>query len=267
MVKSSLYLSIKKTIFCVILIFVLSFAFALNVPHLSNPVVDNAHVINSSDEEWLNKTLSELSKQTGIQIGVLTIPSLEGEDLEDFSMKVAEDWQLGQKGEDLGALLVVSINDRSLRIETGYGLEGSLTDTKSGMIIRNVITPKFKEGNYSKGIAQGVNAIVQTVAPDFVGSESKIDYANSDDDDSVFALVPFVFFLFFTVVSIFGSNRRRYGRNYKNNTLNTIIGAKILSDVLNSTMRSNSRSSGFGGFGGFSGGGGGFGGGGASGSW
>ena len=130
--------------------------FALNVPALSAHVNDYAGIMKNSDKRKAEEYLSALENTTGIQIAVLTIPSLEGESLESYSYNVAEKWQLGQNGKDNGALLLVAMKEKKVRIENGYGLEDTLTDTKSGLIIRNVILPEFRNGNYSEGILRGV---------------------------------------------------------------------------------------------------------------
>ena len=93
-------------------------------------------------------------------MAVLTVKSLEGDSIENFSINTAKKWKLGQADKDNGALLVVAIDERALRIEVGYGLEGTLTDMQNGLIIRNVIVPYFKSGDYGAGITEGVNKIV-----------------------------------------------------------------------------------------------------------
>ena len=105
---------------------------ALEVPALTGRIVDNAKIISSQDKMEISSYLKNLEDQTGIQIAVLTIKSLEGESLEEFSLRTAEKWKLGEKGKDNGALLLVALNERKIRIEVGYGLEERLTDTKCG---------------------------------------------------------------------------------------------------------------------------------------
>ena len=271
---------VQKSIFCVLMFacFVFS-AFALDVPKLETPIMDKANVIDSSDERALNQKLTNLSNETGIQVAVLTIPSLEGEALESYSMRVAENWELGQKGVDNGVLLLVSIGDRELRIETGYGVEGDLTDTKCGLIIRNVITPHFKNGDYSAGIVDGVTAIVENVAVDFSGNgESPIILEIEDEEDTPAPAIIFLLF-FVSIVSLTSKNKGTVGSSVDNNALRTAIAAKTAIEVAKAlSSSSNHKSSGGfggfsggssfgGGFGGFSGGGGSFGGGGASGKW
>ena len=252
--------------------------FSLDVPKLEAPIMDKADVINSSDEYALNQKLTNLSNETGIQVAVLTIPSLEGEALESYSMKVVEDWKLGQAGIDNGVLLLVSIGDRELRIETGYGVEGDLTDTKCGLIIRNVITPHFQDGDYSKGIVQGVTAIVENVAVNFSeNSENPIVLEDDDSDDWEGFLVVGIFVAFFSIVMISAATSKKNptSESSDNKMLKAAIVAKTLMEVAESLSDDdNHHFGGFsgggfssGGFGGFSGGGGSFGGGGASGKW
>ena len=271
---------VQKSIFCVLIFACFAFsAFALDVPNLETPIMDKANVIDSSDERALNQKLTNLSNETGIQVAVLTIPSLEGEALESYSMRVAENWELGQKGQDNGVLLLVSVGDRELRIETGYGVEGDLTDTKCGLIIRNVITPHFKNGDYSAGIVDGVTAIVENVAVDFSGNgESPIILEIEDDEDTPAPVIIFLLF-FVSIVSLTSKNKGTVGSSVDNKALRTAIAAKTAIEVAKALSNSGSHKSGGGfggfsggssfggGFGGFSGGGGSFGGGGASGKW
>jgi len=149
----------KNTLYrltAVLFLFAATILSAREVPPLSGPVNDYAAILSADEKETLESFLLALDRQTGVQIAVLTIPSLEGESLESFSLKTVEQWKLGQQGEDNGALLLVSLEDRAVRIETGYGLEGTLTDAKSGLIIRNVIAPRFREGKYGAGVLEAV---------------------------------------------------------------------------------------------------------------
>ena len=137
--------------------------FALEVPALKGRVNDYAGIISDAAERQLETVLADLERTDSTQIVVLTISSLKGDSLEDFSIRVAEQWKIGQKNNDNGAILLVSKQDRKIRIEVGYGLEGKLTDLMSGRIIRNVITPNFKSGDFDAGIVQGVSAMIGTV--------------------------------------------------------------------------------------------------------
>lgn len=136
---------------------------ALEVPYLSGRVNDLADLLSPETETSISESLEAFEDRTGHQIAVLTIPSLEGESLEEFSLRVAETWKLGRAEQDDGVLLLVARDDRKMRIEVGYGLEADLTDAESGRILRNVLTPRFKAGDFDGGIEQGVAAIVGTL--------------------------------------------------------------------------------------------------------
>jgi uncharacterized protein len=137
--------------------------YALDVPYLMGRVNDYAGILSEAAVNDLEKTLRDFEQKTTCQIALLTIKSLEGENLEQFSIKVAETWKLGQKKKDNGVLLLIAQNDRQMRIEVGYGLEGSLTDYASGRIIANEIVPYFKKGDYNAGITNGVSTIIRTI--------------------------------------------------------------------------------------------------------
>jgi len=138
-------------------------AAALDVPKLEARVTDLAGLLAPEQIAALDKKLADLEATDSTQIAVLVIPSLEGEALEDYSMRVASAWRLGQKGRDNGALLLVAMKERKLRIEVGYGLESNLTDARSRRIIQDEILPRFREGEYYGGIDAGVTALIQTV--------------------------------------------------------------------------------------------------------
>jgi len=131
-----------------------------DVPYLSGRVVDDAELLAPQTVERVGAMLREHETRTGNQIAVLTAPSLEGESIEAYALKVFSTWKLGQKGKDNGVLLVVVPRERRMRIEVGYGLEGTLTDAAASRIIRNVMAPYFKAEDFNGGIEQGVAAIV-----------------------------------------------------------------------------------------------------------
>jgi len=151
-------------------------AFAIDVPYLSGRVTDNAEILSSEAKQRLGDALKAHEAATGNQIAVLTVPSLDGESVESYAEQVFNTWKLGQKGKDNGVLLLVAPADRRLRIEVGYGLEGTLTDVAASRIIRNVITPRFKDGNFDAGIEEGVHAIVGQLT----GSETVANSAGGD---------------------------------------------------------------------------------------
>lgn len=133
------------------------------VPQLTGRVVDQTGTLSSGDIAALTQTLVDLERRKGSQIAVLIVPTTDGEAIEQFSLRVAEAWKIGRKKVDDGALLVVAKNDRRLRIEVGYGLEGVLTDVTTKRIIDEVITPKFKGGDFAGGIADGVSRMIGLV--------------------------------------------------------------------------------------------------------
>jgi len=138
-----------------------SLVHALEVPPLRGRVNDLAGLMSPIRARVLEERLASFEKETGHQIAVLTIHSLEGEDLEGFSIRVAETWKIGQKGFDNGAILLIARDDRKLRIEVGYGLEGVLSDALASRIIREIIVPRFHEGDYTSGIEAGMEAILK----------------------------------------------------------------------------------------------------------
>jgi uncharacterized protein len=135
-------------------------AFAADVPYLSGRVVDNAEILGAETKRKLTEQLKAHEAETTNQIAVLTVPSLEGESVESYAEQVFNTWKLGRKGKDNGVLVLVAPNERRMRIEVGYGLEGTLTDVAASRIIRNVMTPRFKEGNFDAGVAEGVQAVI-----------------------------------------------------------------------------------------------------------
>ena len=138
-------------------------AAALEVPFLSGRIVDAAGLMTVEEKARVEQKLQALEAKTGAQVAVLTVPSLEGDPLEDFSMRVASTWKLGQKDKDNGALFLVARDDRKMRIEVGYGLEGELTDLRTGRILDEIVRPLFRQGQFGAGIEAGIDAIVGTV--------------------------------------------------------------------------------------------------------
>jgi len=142
------------------------------VPQPTGYVTDEAGLLTTQQIASLEEKLSDYERQTSNQIVVLTVKSLEGQDIESYSMAVAEAWKAGQKHKDNGAILVVAPNERKVRIEVGYGLEGVLTDAKSAQIIRNILVPRFQAGDYYAGINGAVAAMEAVIGGEFT-SERK----------------------------------------------------------------------------------------------
>jgi uncharacterized protein len=231
---------------------------ALNVPKLQGYVNDYAHMISGPKRAKLEEELRSFEQSDSTQLVILTIPSLEGESLEDFSIKVVESWKLGQARKDNGILLFVSRDDRKMRIEVGRGLEGRLTDLMAGRIIDLAIKPWFKRGDFDAGFAAGVASLIDATRGEFKAQEKDSRKGSQPFHSSwLFLFVILILFFFFLSSArkrgITGNGRGRGG---------SPGGFGIFP---------SGRGGGgniFGGGGGtFGGGGGSFGGGGASGSW
>ena len=138
-------------------------ALAADVPYLTGRVVDNANVLSAGAKQKIAQIAEAREKASGDQIAVLTMPSLEGESIEGYATRVFDAWKLGQKGKDNGVLVIVAPSDRKMRIEVGYGLEGTLTDAAAARIIREAMTPRFKSNDFDGGVTAGVQAIVDTL--------------------------------------------------------------------------------------------------------
>ena len=222
---------------------------ALDVPALKGRITDNAGLLSSDAAIRIEQKLSSLETSDSTQIAVLTVPTLDGDSIEDFSMRVVEQWKLGQKGLDNGALLIIAKDDRKLRIEVGYGLEGKLTDATSGRIIRQVIVPYFKRNDFEGGVEAGVDAMIAATKGEFKAPENDLPLSEK--------YMPLIVIIFF-IIMIF---------------LRAVVGGGRTSGFRGSGYRGSGYRGGGGfgggssGGGGFSGGGGGFGGGGSSGGW
>ncbi|WP_300427302.1 TPM domain-containing protein [uncultured Thalassolituus sp.] len=216
-------------------------------PELTGRIVDTAGMMQHTYRSQLNRTLKEHETVTGNQVVVLTIKSLEGYSIEEYGYQLGRHWGIGQKGRDNGVILIVAKNDRKIRIEVGYGLEGQLTDAIAGNIIRTQISPLFKRGQFDRGISKGVDSILEALEGSYVAGES----TGSSGKNKFLLFIFFGLALFIFVASFFdgGGGSSSRGRYYGGAAGYGGFG-----------------SGGFGG-GGFSGGGGGFGGGGASGGW
>lgn len=279
-----------------VLLFLPSQVPALDVPALTARVNDYAAILSPSTVQQLENALKTFEADQSTQIVVLTIPSLEGEVLEEYSIRVAEQWKIGHKGLDNGAILLIARNERKLRIEVGYGLEGSLTDLISGRIIREVIVPRFKESNFDQGVIDGVSAMMAAVRGEF--SAADIPQSAQQPADTQGFLIMLIAIIFI-IGKIFGRSKPLAAAiggvaapllglfilGGKWLIIAALIPAGIIGGLIASVfaaMTGSARSfrrsggfylggGGFGGFGGsgggFGGGGGGFGGGGASGGW
>jgi uncharacterized protein len=269
------------------------------VPTLSGRVVDQTMTLSESDRASLDSTLRDFEARKGSQIAVLIVPTTAPEAIEQYSIRVAEAWKIGRKKVDDGAILLVAKDDRKLRIEVGYGLEGALTDVTTKRIIDEIITPRFKAGDFAGGIAAGVNQIIKVIDGEPLPAPTEWK-GNTNALDQIMEYAPFLLFgvLIFGGIlrSIFG---RLLGSLATGGLVTAVVwlvaGSLLFGGILGAvafffTLISEALMSGGGGGGrrgggyiggdggswssgssssngGFSGGGGGFGGGGASGSW
>ncbi len=215
---------------------------ALEVPPATGYVNDRAGILSSSTKQQLEQGLREFEQSDSTQLVVLTVPSLEGEVLEEYSLKVAEKWGIGQRDKDNGALLLIARDERKIRIEVGYGLEGQLTDLLTGRIIDQEITPRFRSGDYDGGVVAGISAMAQAVRGAYQGKPPK-----KKSSGGFFTLLLFLA-PWLLLAGPRRSARRRSGIWFGGGGFGGGGGFS-------------------GGGGGFSGGGGGFGGGGSSGGW
>jgi len=141
-------------------------ASAMEVPYLGGRVNDLAELLSAASESAIEKRLEELEQSTGAQVAVLTVPSLEGEVLEDYSLRVAETWKLGRGKFDDGALLLIARDERQMRLEVGYGLEGTIPDAYAKRILDEIIRPRFRTGDFDGGISAAVDVIAGLVSGD-----------------------------------------------------------------------------------------------------
>lgn len=232
---------------------------SFEVPALTGPVVDAGGMLHRDTAEKLSRFLRRLQEQGGAQIQVLTVPNLGGLSIEEASIKVTDKWKLGSAKEDNGILLMLSHAERRVRIEVGQGFEGDLPDARASRIVREVIIPRFKQGDIDQGVIDGVLAIVHYVSPQFLDGQNTAGGEVRGKRGVPISKLFFLLFLIFIVFPIlFGRRSRRSG-----------LAGGLLGYGLGGGFGGGGGAwgGGSGGGGGWSGGGGGFSGGGASGDW
>ncbi len=175
---------------------------ALEVPPLHGRVNDLAGILSPTDTSGLEQKLAAIETETTNQIGILIIPSLNGDSLEEFSIRVARTWALGQKGRNNGVLILMSVQDRAVRIEVGYGLEGALTDAQSSYIIRNIMVPAFRQQHYAEGFSRAVDAIAAAIAGEFK-AEPKTPNTEPERDLSAVIFLSIFLLILFSIVRSF----------------------------------------------------------------
>lgn len=297
--KSSYLYRLSSIFILYILVLIPIFTFAFTNPGKPKGFVnDFANILNENTKSNLELKLNQYEKQTGNEISVVTVKSLEDETIETYAVKLFEAWGIGKKGADNGTLLLVAPNERKVRIEVGYGLEGYLTDINSSIIIQDYILPEFKKGNYDTGVIAGVDKMISVI-----GGERLSQSTPLVRDIKYMIFKDWIFFLFFVplwLASVLGASKSWWAGGVLGGFIGILIGfinqsfAKgliytilfiigglifdyIFSKIYKNSMDKNGRApwffmnsrggggSGGGGFGGF--GGGGSGGGGSSGSW
>jgi uncharacterized protein len=227
---------------------------APNFPALTGRVVDQAGVMTPEQRAGLEAKLKELEDKSGIQLVVATVSSLEGQEIEPYANALARAWKLGEAKQNNGVLFLIAPKDHRVRIEVGYGLEGTLTDATSKIIIVNAVTPRFKTGDFYGGISRGVDDIIAVLTTDSSDWQKRPTLRAESSPGFFDAVAPFLFIVIFIIV--IWALSRRGGR-----------GGGMFLPVVFGPGGGFSGGGGGGGGGGFSGGGGSFGGGGASGSW
>ncbi|HEU4651655.1 MAG TPA: TPM domain-containing protein [Croceibacterium sp.] len=253
-------------------------------PRPDGPIYDGANIISPGEKDLLDRRLRDYNRTTGRAIIVATVPSLDGLDIETYAQRLAETWEIGGKESENGLLFLVAPNERRMRIHTARGLQERMTDIMSGRIIRDVVTPRFKDGDLSGGIVAGVDAIIAQLDMDPAQARA-IEEAEAARNarmarNAAPAIAGVIFWIVMIVAfaAVFG--RRAHGRRYRGGGVGNAVGNVLMWTAINAALNSGrshggsnwgggswGSGGGGGGFGGFGGGGGGFNGGGASGGW
>jgi uncharacterized protein len=173
---------------------------AQNLPKPAGRITDLANIIDSATESELDSRLNELERKTSSEVAVVTVPSLDGVPVEDYAVRLFKEWGIGQANTDNGVLVLVAPNEREMRIEVGYGLEGILPDGLAGQIIRENFTPRFRDNDYSGGIRDGVGRVIDVVEQQQVLTPEELARLNESGggDFPEWAVIPF-FGLFVTI--------------------------------------------------------------------
>lgn len=273
-----------------LLLFALQAAAQPSFPELTSRVVDNADLLNPASQGMLTHLLAQHETNTTNQVVVVTLKSLQGYDIADYGYQLGRHWKIGQEGKDNGVLLIVAPNERKVRIEVGYGLEGTLTDKLSHDIIQEVILPRFKAGDYTAGILQGSQAIISVLEGS--SSLSKHTHKKKSSSSDLSGIFMFVLFIIIAIGNILGGifSKRRFAIGSVTGIFTGVLAwifthaipialfAAVFAFIMTAFRGSGSGYSGgssggswgggsYSGGGSFGGGGGSFGGGGASGSW
>lgn len=232
-------------------------------PALTGPVVDDAHLLPRDVVNRLSQKLAAYARTNGTQLVVVTLPTLNGYPIDYYGYQLGRHWGIGQKGKNNGALLIVDAGEKQVRIEVGYGLEGTLTDAQSFLIIHNVIAPRFRGGDYAGGIVAGTESILSVLGDKHQAVERQRVHERSGTGFLMLLI------LLFALSPLLRAMSGRGGPGSRGHTGAGWLGWLALG-MLGGGLGEGFGGGGLGGgggFGGFSGGGGSFGGGGASGGW
>ena len=272
------YFTVKRFCLCLVILFISSFLYAQNIPQRPNPphlVNDLAGVLSPEQEQILEDKLVALDDSTSNQIAIVLIKSLDDYPIEDYSLKILRGWGIGSKKNNNGVLILASIDDHKVRIETGYGLEGAIPDITADNIIENDIVPAFKQENFYQGLNAATDDLIKAAAGEYHDvRQTSDDNTGGKGGGSLLGIIIIIIIILIVIRRGGGGkgggmmSRRGYGG----------LGPFILGNMLGNSLGGGSRGGwgnsggggwsgggGGGGFGGFGGGGGG--GGGASGSW
>lgn len=240
-------------------------------PQLTGRIVDEAGILSAEDRSTLEAELKALEEKSTDQLVVVTVPSLQGYEIEEFGYQLGRHWGIGQKGKDNGVLLIVAPNDRKVRIEVGRGLEPLMTDLMSKIIIENAIVPEFRRGNFGAGIRAGVRDIKDTLLGDAEEVKARARGLDKGDGPDWLGLLIIAFWIAIFIYIVYAQSRyaaqapQTLGRDQRRRARRGQDGGIVIFPGGASDSWGGGWSGGGGG--GWSGGGGDFGGGGGSGSW
>jgi uncharacterized protein len=245
---------------------------SLTFPELTGRVVDQAGILDAAAREKLEKLSADLEAKSTDQLVVVTLKSLQGTSIEDYGYQLGRKWQIGQKDKNNGVLLIVAPNERKVRIETGYGLEGTLTDALGSFIIQQAILPRFRTGDFVGGITRGAEDIVNVLTGDAEEYKERARAANAAPGLSLTEMIVIAFWIIVAIMiirNVLADMRRTSGAVPRGSVRRTRDWTNYNPVIIGGGSSGSGWGGGGGGFdgGGFSGGGGSFGGGGSSGSW
>lgn len=268
-----------RYIFIIALLFVaaaLPFSVAAqNIPASPNPprlVNDLANVLSPQQEQELEDKLLNFDKTTSTQITIVTIKSLDGYEVAQYAVELANEWGIGRKGKDNGVLVLAAIDDRRMNISTGYGLEGALPDVITGRIIRNEMAPSFKQGDYYAGFNKAADAIIAATKGEYK-AEASDKKRKGISVGGIIAMIAIIYFIIWVLSKFGGGGGGNYMSGRGHRSFGDGLAGGLLGGIIGSSLGrgfgggggGDWGGGGSGGFGGF--GGGSFGGGGSSGSW